>query len=128
MKFATVLTCMDGRIQKPSYDYLVERFSAPWIDTITETGIVSILSGCERQELLKAIFHRLDISVGVHGSQHIAVVAHADCAGNCVSDDTQRQQLVKAKAMLRERYPELEIITLWVDAQWSVTETPLPGE
>ncbi len=124
MTFSTVLTCMDGRIQKPAYDYLVERFGAPWVDTITETGIVSILSGCGRQELLEAIFHRLDISVRIHGSKFISIVAHHDCAGNDVPKETQILQLAKAEALLRERYPDLEIIKLWIDEQWAVNELP----
>jgi carbonic anhydrase len=122
MKFATVLTCMDGRIQRPVYDYLNERFNAPWIDTITETGIVSILSGCGRQELLEAIFHRLGISVSLHGSNQIAIVAHHDCAANKVSDETQIEQLAKAQTFIQSHYPKLEVITLWVNAQWEIEE------
>ncbi len=124
MKFATVLTCIDGRVQKPVYDYLAKRFETPWIDTITEPAIVSVLAGGEPQAALSSVLQRLDISISAHGSTELAVVAHHDCAANQIPDATQHQQLRGAFEFLQNRYPSLEIITLWVDDKWAVEERP----
>jgi hypothetical protein len=55
-----------------------------------------------------------------HGSRKIAVVAHHDCAGNPVPDNTQRGQVNVAVARLSERYPDAEILGLWLKDQWII--------
>lgn len=51
-----------------------------------------------------------------HGSHQIAVVAHHDCAGNPVPDNTQKTQVSRAMARIREVHPNAEVIGLWLDA------------
>jgi hypothetical protein len=58
--------------------------------------------------------------VNEHSSRKIAVVAHHDCAGNPVSDKTQKEQLASAAVMLSEDYPGLEVTGIWLDANWIV--------
>jgi len=38
MIFCTAVNCMDGRVQLPVINYLKERFSANYVDMITEPG------------------------------------------------------------------------------------------
>lgn len=122
MAFCTAINCMDGRVQLPVIHYLQERFGVAYVDSITEPGPVKILAEQTDQPLLDSIFHRVSISTEKHGSRIIAICAHADCAGNPVDDEAQKKQLNPAATLLRERYPGMDIISLWIDANWDVHE------
>ena len=122
MSFFTAINCMDGRVQKPVIEYLTGRFGVDFIDTITEPGPVRILAEQMDPDLLRSIFRRVDVSIEKHASRGIAVVAHHDCAGNPYPASVQRDQLDKAVACVKSRYPEMPVIALWVDDSWSVSE------
>jgi hypothetical protein len=113
---------MDGRIQLPVIEYLQKRFKAEYVDSITEPGPVRffVAPGC--QDTLQSIISRVDISVNHHGSQSIAVCAHADCAGNPVDDETQQRQLDEAVNYMKKQFPGTEVVGLWLDPQWEVHE------
>ena len=38
-KFATSISCMDGRIQTPINEWISENYSIDYVDTITEPGV-----------------------------------------------------------------------------------------
>lgn len=59
----------------------------------------------------------LAVSIDVHGSKQIAVVAHHDCAGNPVPDKTQKAQVTLAVRKLRDGFPDSEVIGLWVSGR-----------
>ncbi len=122
MSFCTSINCMDGRVQLPVFTYLQKRFDLPYVDTITEAGPVQYLSSSPEPNAARSIFRRVDTSLEVHGSTKVAVVAHHDCRGNHVSDAEQKQQLELAVQALAKRYPECEVIGLWLDVNWAVTE------
>lgn len=116
--FGTVLTCMDGRIQRKVSDYLVTSFGVKNLDTVTAAGIVRHLA--TDTDRTGAILGDLDVSVDTHGSRDIAVVAHHDCAGNPTSDNEQKEQVGQATARLMRRHPDAEVIGLWLDRNWTV--------
>lgn len=117
-EFGTVLTCMDGRIQRKVSDYLTATFGVRNIDTVTAAGMIRhIAADTERTTTILA---DLDVSISEHGSQDIAVVAHHDCAGNPTSDRAQRDQVVEAVTRIRRRHPEAEVIGLWLDRNSTV--------
>ena len=122
MSFFTAVNCMDGRVQLPVFSYLQKRFGVQYIDMITEQGPVSILSGDLSSQGAKSIFRRIDISVEKHRSSGIVVVAHADCAGNPLTDEAQRDQLHKSLEAIRQAYPEMKVLGLWADKTWTITE------
>lgn len=121
MSFVTAINCMDGRVQLPVIEYLRDRFDAAYVDVITEPAPNRILAGRE-QPGSGSIFRRVDISTACHGSRRIAVVGHADCSGNPAGCDEQNAQTRTAAGILRERYPDAEIVALWVDETWAVHE------
>ena len=43
-KFATSVSCMDGRIQIPLINWIKENFSVDYVDTITEPGIDKLVA------------------------------------------------------------------------------------
>lgn len=117
-KFGTVLECMDGRPQRKVADYLTTSFGVRHVDTITTAGTVRhVAQDTDQTAFLLA---NLAVSVDKHGSNHIAVVGHHDCAGNPVSDKAQKQQVIDAVTRLRDLYPAAEVIGLWLGENWIV--------
>ncbi len=123
--FCTAINCMDGRVQSPVAKFMKKRFGMKYVDTVTEAGPVKILADQAPPELLNSIMKRLEISVGVHESRAIAIVGHHDCAGNPVPREKQLQQLQAARKVIVGRFPEAEVILLWVDEQWNAVEVPV---
>ena len=116
--FGTVLTCMDGRIQRKVADYLSTVFGVRSLDTITAAGMIRhIASDTERTP---TILGDLGVSIDKHGSSDIAVVAHHDCAGNPTSDKVQRDEILEAMSRISKRHPGAEVVGLWVDRNLTV--------
>ena len=122
MSFYTAINCIDGRVQLPVINYLMERFKAEYIDSVTEPGPVLCLAEKTDSEQGRSILLRTDISINKHKSTGIAIIAHHDCAGNPVDDQTQIAQLAPAAEFLASHYPNVDIIGLWVGANFSVKE------
>ena len=123
MRFCTAINCMDGRVQV--IRYLRERFEGAYVDEITEAGPVGMLAADPESELSQAIYRKVDISVNAHGSRVVAVVAHHDCAGNPKPKEAQIEDLHKSVDALRQRYPDLQIVPLWVGEDWQAQEVEL---
>jgi len=122
MSFCTVINCMDGRVQLPVIKYLQERFSVDYVDSITEPGPNLILAQQTNIDIMESIFNRLKISVDHHGSVGIAVAGHYDCAGNPATKEQQTVHTLDAIRCIKSRYSDCEIIGLWVDENWKVSE------
>ncbi len=112
--FATVLNCMDGRVQLSVHAAAREEFGVSCVDTITAPGIVALLADTLDSDAGRSVMDCVEISVAKHGSRGIAVVAHADCAGNVRPDAEQQQQLDRAVAAVAERYPRCRVLGYWV--------------
>jgi carbonic anhydrase len=113
-RFAAVITCMDGRIQTRTIDQVMTRFGVRYVDNITSTGAVQHLDG-QVTATGEGLLRSLTVSEQAHGTNQVALVAHAGCAGNPVPDDTQKEQLRRARAVVSERFPGMEIIALFFD-------------
>lgn len=120
MSFYTAINCMDGRVQLPVINYLMDRFDAQFIDSVTEAGPVLYLAEQPDSDQTGSILHRVNISINHHNSKGIAIIAHHDCAGNPVEDKKQIEQLTRAADFLSTRYPNVQTIGLWIDSNWSV--------
>lgn len=122
MAFCTAVNCMDGRVQLPVIQYLMERFGTRYVDSITEPGPVAILGEEQADPRAESIMERIRISIEKHNSRGIAIVAHHNCAGNPVSKDTQMRQMKKSVSLTKDAFPGIEVIGLWVDEDWKVIE------
>ena len=120
--FCTVVGCMDGRIQLPVNRYVQERFGVTYVDTITEAGVNKVIAEQSPQTIVESVLKKLSISVNAHRSCGIAVVGHHDCAGNPNPPETQIAHILQAIEFLRQLYPQMEIIGLWVNENWQVEE------
>ncbi len=122
MSFCTVINCMDGRVQLPVIEYLQERFNVDYVDSITEPGPNLILAQQNDINIVESIFNRLKISIDHHASVGIAVAGHYNCAGNPVPKELQTLHTFDAIRYIKRRYSDLEIIGLWIDENWKVSE------
>lgn len=113
-RFAAVINCMDGRIQMRTLEQVMTRFGVRHVDNITSTGVVKHFDGSV-SPAGDALLESVTVSIAAHGTHQLAIVAHADCAGNPVSDSTQKLQLEKAIGVISERFPDLEVIALFFD-------------
>ena len=108
MSFGTVVNCIDGRVQIPVINFLLERFGVSYIDIISEIGPNRILAEQLDKGKVASILQRLNVSILKHGSRFIAVVGHYDCGGNPADRAQQVDQLKESVAFLKESYPGLE--------------------
>ncbi|MHB1294992.1 MAG: carbonic anhydrase [Anaerolineae bacterium] len=117
--FGTAITCMDGRVQAPTSDWLKQRYHLDFVDMITEAGPDLIMAGAPSPET-NAILAKARISVEKHGSKIIAVVGHHDCAGNPVSKEGHLAHIRQAVAAVRSWGFAVDVIGLWIGEQWQV--------
>lgn len=121
-RFATAVNCMDGRTQVPVNRYLKKKYGVDYVDTITQPGPNKILAEGKDDTALAVIRKMMEISIFGHGSRHIAIVGHADCAGNPADQQTQINQIKEAVATVKSWGVDAEVIGLWLDENWVVYE------
>ncbi|ADN02596.1 carbonic anhydrase [Spirochaeta thermophila] len=114
-----LLTCMDGRIQRPVLEFLLERHPGAFIDTITEPGMDGLLA-THRLEEIPGLLRKLEISFEVHGARAVYVAGHTDCAGNPVDDAVHLAHIRRGIHLLTEHFPGIPVRGLWVGPTWKV--------
>lgn len=119
MLFGTVVNCMDGRVQGTVSDYMKSAYGVEYVDTITEPGPVKLMAEDSECDKVVSILEKIGISVNCHGSKVIAVAAHVECAGNPTENEIQKEQVVKSVEFIKSKYPECEVIGLWVGDDWN---------
>jgi hypothetical protein len=120
--FATAINCMDGRTQIPVIDYIRKKCKVDYVDMITEPGPIRVLAENKDKSTLESIKRRVGISTEKHGSGHIVVVGHHDCAGNPVEKEMQLKQILESIRTVRSWFPKAEVIGLWIDEKWTAHE------
>lgn len=116
--FATVINCMDGRVQDPVNAWMKSYSKAQYIDVITEAGPDRIMSSTATASRL--ILNRILVSRDKHNSQVLALVAHHDCAGNPVDKSVHMEHLKRAGTIMQTWNLGMTILLLWVDENWQV--------
>ena len=117
---ATCLNCMDGRVQLPVLHWIKENYPVDFVDVITEAGMDGVLS---QQQDISEILRSISVSVNINQSTRLFVVGHYDCRGNKADESAHRRQISEAVHRLREHWPALEVIGLWVNDSWQVERT-----
>ena len=120
--FATAINCMDGRVQHPVAEFLKKKYGVDYADMITEPGPDGILAANKDKAAIESIQRRVAISTGKHGSKHIAIVGHHDCAGNPADKETHLAHIRSAIKTVKSWGVKAEVIGLWVDDKWKVSE------
>jgi carbonic anhydrase len=116
-KFATSVSCMDGRIQIPLAKWIKENHSIDFVDVITEPGIDRMVA--ENLDL-ESIKNKVGISINAHKSELIVVSGHYDCAGNPVSDEEHISQIRKGVEVISSWGLNVKVVGIWVDDSWNV--------
>jgi len=100
--FFTSVGCIDGRVQEPILAFGQKKFNAKYADTITEAGLVGLLSGGNvDQVLFDSIKKKALISLEKHHSKGIIVHGHEECAGNPVDDEKHKEDTLKAAQVIK---------------------------
>lgn len=116
-KFATSVSCMDGRIQIPLNKWIKENYSADYIDTITEPGIDKNITN---DSIVESIKTKVGISINAHKSDLVVVSGHYDCAANPVSDEEHISQIKNAVEIISSWNLGVKVIGVWVDGSWNI--------
>lgn len=116
-KFATSVSCMDGRIQLPLAKWIKENYSVDFVDAITEPGVDKTIAANSDLESIK---FKIGISINVHKSELIVISGHSDCAGNLVSDEEHISQIKKGIDVISSWNTGAKVIGVWVDDSWNV--------
>lgn len=116
-KFATSISCMDGRIQIPLSKWIKEKFSVDYVDTITEPGVDKMVAEDFNLESIKS---KIAISINAHKSQLIVVSGHHDCAANPVSDEDHFSLIKKDVEVISSWNLGVKVLGVWVDNSWNV--------
>ena len=118
--FATVINCMDGRVQEPVIAWMKNEYGVDYVDDVTEPGPICMLANNADPVAVDSMRRRVDISVNKHGSHVVAIVAHHDCAGNPVCKYDQMCQLTEAIDTVKSWGFDVDVLGLWVDEDWQV--------
>ncbi len=116
-KFATSISCMDGRIQIPLTNWIKANYSVDYVDAITEPGVDKKIA---ENESLESIKTKVSISINAHKSALIVVSGHFDCAGNPVSDEEHKSHIKKSMEVISSWDLNVKVIGVWVDGNWNV--------
>ena len=100
--FFTVVGCMDGRVQDVIARFGREKFDAEFPDTITEAGIVGLISNNPQQKFVENLEFKLLVSIEKHHSKGILVDGHQECVGNPVDDEKHKEDVRKSVEFIRE--------------------------
>lgn len=114
---ATCLNCMDGRVQLPVLNWIHENCRVDFVDVITAAGMDGVLASADD---IEDIIRSINISVNDNKSTRIFIVGHHDCRGNPVDEKTHREHIMLSVKRLKDYWPNMEIIGLWVDSRWQV--------
>jgi hypothetical protein len=120
MTFATCLNCIDGRVQLPAINWIMENYNVKYVDMVTKAGMDGFLadSNSEIHEILKNV----EISITGHGSNNIFVVGHYDCAANPVDDLIHEKQIDTAVKRIKSIFPDLNVKGLWINEKFTVED------
>lgn len=118
--FIAAVLCIDGRFRRCLVDWLVDRYSADYVDLITEPGPDRILSARPLGSTARDIRRKLDVSLTAHAARAIVLVGHEDCAGNPVLPEDHRLQIGHSTAVLRDWYPDRPVLGVFVDSRCEV--------
>jgi len=122
MTFCIAVNCIDGRAQLPVIEFLKKRFNADYVDCITEAAPALILAGETNRRQVQSIVDRIDISIAGHNTAAIAIVACDKCAGDSADKQKQLERLDLSVKFLKRQYSSVEVIGLWIDENWTVSE------
>ena len=120
VKFATAITCIDGRVQQPISDWMKLNTNVDYVDLVTEPGPDKVLSSGP-SNLLEDIIRRARFSILHHQSPVVAVTGHHDCAANDASNEEHIEQILEGVRVVLAHRLNVRILGLWLN-EWNSVE------
>lgn len=119
-KFATAITCIDGRVQQPVADWMKLHNNVHYVDLITEPGPDKVLSS-ESTYVVDEIIRKVSFSVRHHESPVVALCGHHDCAANHANREEHIEQIHEGVRVLLSYNLNVRILGLWLN-EWNSVE------
>ena len=116
-KFATSISCIDGRVQTPLAKWIIKNYSVDYVDTITEPGVDKKVAESSELESIKT---KVGISINAHKSALVVLSGHYDCAANQVSIEKHIELIKKGIDVISSWNLGVQVIGVWVDDSWNV--------
>ena len=126
LTFGTLVTCIDGRVQRPTILWMRDRFALDYVDVISEPGPDKLLAEGWPSDVLP-VRKKVGFSIQAHASQLVAICGHYDCAGNPATPDEHREQIRRSVRLIRAWAFPAEVVGLWLNDHWKIelVEPPL---
>ena len=126
LTFGTLVTCIDGRVQRPTILWMREQYGLDYVDVISEPGPDKLMAEGWPNDVAP-VRTKVGFSVKAHDSRLVALCGHYDCAGNPATPDEHRAQIRDGVRLLRSWSLGAEIVGLWLNQNWEVevVEPPL---
>ena len=116
-KFATSVSCIDGRIQIPLTKWIKENYSVDYVDTITEPGVDKTIT---ENSVFESIKTKVSISINAHKSELVVLSGHYDCAANQVSNEDHIELIKKGIGVISSWNLGAKVVGVWVDDSWNI--------
>jgi hypothetical protein len=118
--FATAITCIDGRVQRPVTDWVKVHFNVDHVDLITEPGPDKVFSSGPPQ-LVDDMMRKVSFSVRHHFSEVVVLSGHETCAANGVSREEHIEQILDGVEKILEFRLKVRVLGIWVN-EWGSVE------
>lgn len=116
-RFATMICCIDGRVQMPLNAWVRENYPAIYVDTITEPGVDGLAGDLES---MLRIRDKAKISMNAHGSRLIVVSGHHMCAANPGTAEEHAPQIKRCVEVIGSWGWDVKVVGVWVNENWAV--------
>jgi carbonic anhydrase len=119
-KFATAITCIDGRVQQPIVDWMKLNMNVNYVDLITEPGPDKALTDGP-VHIIDEIVRKVSFSILHHSSNIVAVTGHHDCAANDADKEEHIEQILEGVRVLLAYQINARVLGLWLN-EWNSVE------
>jgi carbonic anhydrase len=119
-KFATAITCIDGRVQQPVADWVKLNINVEYVDLVTEPGPDKVLSS-ETTYVVDEIIRKISFSIRHHNSPVVALCGHHDCAANDADREGHIEQILEGVRVLQSYNLNVRLLGLWLN-EWGSVE------
>lgn len=115
-RFATAITCIDGRVQRPVSDWVKLHVNVDHVDLVTEPGPDRVLSSGPKN-MIDEVLRKVAFSVRHHFSPVVVLAGHDNCAANPVSREEHIEQIKDGVEVILSYRLKVRVIGLWV-GEW----------
>ena len=117
--FATAITCIDGRVQRPVTDWVKLHMNVDHVDLITEPGPDKVFANGP-PAVVQDVMRKVSFSVRHHFSNVVILSGHDTCAANAVSKEEHVEQIMEGVERILDFQLKVRVLGLWVSEWGSV--------